>query len=392
MSPSDPPIRRVVVTGIGVVSPLGDREATWRGLCAGESAIRWLPELGYAGAPALGEPVAPEPIVSHALRAAEDAVHDAFGAEAILPSEAGCVIGDSKGGLRSVQRFLTGESAAWLDIWPNAPAVAVARRFNLTGPRLCPVAACATGLASLIRGADLIRNGECDVVLAGSTDASLEPILLASYRRMGVLSPTTAGTAERACRPFDRTRAGFAVGEGAAVLVLENLDTARARDARIYAEWLGDALAADPTHVTRLESDPASLTWLIRSALSRSRLTPPEIDYVNYHGTATRQNDLCETRAVHAAFGTAAREVVGSSLKGALGHALGAAGSLEMAMTLLGLRDGIVPPTANLNDPDPECDLDYSPRVARPRPLQTALKLSLGFGGHLAAAVVRRWC
>lgn len=383
--------RRVVVTGMGAVSPWGGREATWQRLCAGDVGVRWLPDLGFAGAPASGALVAPEPTVSHALRAAEEAVADAFGETANIPPGAGCVLGTSKGGLRSVSRFVAGDGAAWPDVWPNAPAVAVAERWAVRGPVLCPVAACATGLACLIRGADLIRTGECDVVLAGSSDASLEPVLLASYRRMGVLSPATPETAARACRPFDVTRAGFAVGEGAAVLVLENLETAQRRGARIYAEWLGDALAADPTHVTRLEADPASLTWSIRAALSRSGLRPSEIDAISFHGTATRQNDVCETRAVQAVFDSAARDVAGFSLKGALGHALGAAGSLETAMTLLALRDGIVPPTANLEKADAECHLDYTPGTARRQPLQTALKLSLGFGGHLAAAVLRRW-
>jgi 3-oxoacyl-(acyl-carrier-protein) synthase len=281
-------------------------------------------------------------------------------------------------------------SAWWNQFTPNAPARSIAERFNLRGAALCPVAACATGLVSISRGAALIRQGQCDVVLAGSSDASLHPALLSSFRRLGVLAHTGDEPA-RACRPFDRTRSGFLVGEGAAILVLERASSALTRSVAPYAELLSAEMAADPAHLTRLDSDPASLVRLITDALARAGVTPDEIDYVGVHGTATRQNDLCETRALHQALGRSASGASCSSLKGAIGHLLGAAGSVESAATLLALRDGFVPPTANLREPDPECDLDFTPLDGRRRSLQTALKLSLGFGGHLAAAIFRKW-
>ncbi len=412
MSASPP---RVAITGIGMASPLGTgREVTWQALCAGASATRWLPNLATgaavyggprdraAGAPAVlpVDRAAEEldPVVQLALAAAAEAVGDArLTGSAIERRRLGCVIGASKGGLRIFARLYAerrgvapaGAAEQWNQLYPSSCAAAVAAAHDAQGAALCPVAACATGLVSIARGADLIQSGQCDAVLAGSSDASLLPVLLASYRRLGVLArgfddPATG------CRPFDRRRNGFLVGEGAAVLVLERLEHAQHRGAAIYAEWLGGAAAADSAHLTRMPLEPDSLAWVIRAALAAARVAPEEIDYVNLHGTATRQNDAGETWAVKAALGAAARRVCCSTLKGAIGHLLGAAGSMELAATLLALRDGVVPPTVNLDEPDPACDLDYTPRTARHRPLGTALKISLGFGGHMAAAVVRR--
>jgi len=414
---------RVVVTGIGMVTPLGsDRESSWRLLKAGVSATRWLKpeELGerihdtkpswgsvrFAGAPAcLGEPCADtqrpeafsELVIKLALRAAEEAVADA---RLDLPrldlDRIGCVIGTSKGGLRSFSRAFEQHGhdpnaispSDWMQFLPNASAAAVSKHFGLRGPSLCPVAACATGLASLVRGFELVRSGTCDVVLAGSSDASLQESILASFHRMGVMArqfhqPATA------CRPFDRYRNGFLVGEGAAVLVMERYEQALARGADLYAEWLSAGLATDPVGITRLDDRAAGLTRLIRDVLRRATLTSAEIDYVNLHGTATIQNDLCETTALKAALGPAARSVRCSSLKGGIGHLLGAAGSVEMAASLLAIRDRTIPPTVNLEQCGDGCDLDYTPRHAQTERIENFLKLSLGFGGHLLAAVVR---
>lgn len=420
-----------------MVTPLGaDRETSWRGLCEGRSATRWLPDLAasqiggpadalpaairIAGAPAaVAVPDDCEPVVELALHAAREAVTDAElewaggdvhsktrvgNSSPLTPtrsstvendkSRVGCVIGTSKGGLRTFSRCLKAVrdgsiAESWLGFWPNAAAVAVAAEFDLRGPVLCPIAACATGLMSVVRGAELIREGACDVVLAGSSDASLVPIVLASYRRLGVLAngfddPATA------CRPFDRSRSGFVIGEGAAVLVLENAEHASQRGAMPYAEWLGGLMAADPHDLTQLAPEPRSLTRLISDVLRTCGVTPRDLDYINLHGTATALNDVYESRAVMAALGEdVARRIPCSSLKGGLGHLLGAAGSIELAATVLALRDGIVPPTVNLREPDSACDLDYTPLVSRRLPLRTALKLSLGFGGHLVAGTVR---
>jgi 3-oxoacyl-[acyl-carrier-protein] synthase II len=414
---------RVVVTGIGLVTPLGaDRETSWRRLVAGERAGRWLSprELDPGGAAGVAEAMSAAPfagapavrsgpskrgrsddlVTELALSAAREALSDAGLGEDADRGRIGCVIGTSKGGLRSYARLARETVAAelldhdpagavWQAFLPHAPATAVCAEFGLGGPLLSPVAACATGLVSLNRGFELVRDGACDVVLAGSSDASLVPAVLASFRRLGVLANASVRPGA-ACRPFDRDRDGFIVGEGAAVLVLERLGHAMERGAVLYAEWLAGGSATDPAGLTQLDPGAASLIRLIGETLERAELRPADIDYVNMHGTATVQNDLCETRALRAALGSAADRVSASSLKGAIGHLLGAAGSVEAACAVLAIREGVVPPTANLEHAAPGCDLDYTPQRARRRSVQAALKLSLGFGGHLAAAVIRR--
>ncbi len=337
-----------------------------------------------------------------ALLAADEATRDAgLGPQAEGDSQSpfaercGCVIGTSKVGLRSfaraMQAHIKGTPPSGLDwslLWPDAAASVVAGCFGLRGPSLCPVAACATGLVSLIRGADLIRSDECDVVLAGSSDASLVPIVLGSFQRLGVLA-RGFDDPSRACRPFDAERSGFVIGEGAALLVLEEIEHAIARGASIYAEFVAGGLAADPSGLTQVEPDGASLAWLIQDVLRRADVSPSEIDYINLHGTATRANDVAETRAVRAAFGSAADRVLCSSQKGAIGHLLGAAGSVETAVTLLALRDQVAPPTVNLCTRDAQCDLDYVAATAQSARMRNVMKLSLGFGGHLAVGVFR---
>ncbi|NOX53779.1 MAG: beta-ketoacyl-[acyl-carrier-protein] synthase family protein, partial [Planctomycetes bacterium] len=317
------------------------------------------------------------------------------------PERFGCVLGSSKGGLQSFARLwqqlredspssetFCSDPNLWFHFWPNAAASVVSHLFGLRGAAVCPVAACATGLASVAYGADLIRNGRCDVVLAGSADASLHAPLLAAYRRMGVLARGFEEPSQ-AVRPFDRRRTGFLVGEGAGMLVLERWEHAKERGARPYAEWLGWAGATDAGSLTALDPDATTLAHLLRNLLQQTQLTSEEIDYINLHGTATRLNDLCETRAVKTAFGRRAKHLACSGLKGALGHLLGAAGSVELAATVLAMRDRMIPPTVNLEEPDDLCDLDYTPGSARTRRIENAVKISLGFGGHLVAAVLR---
>lgn len=387
---------RVAVTGIGLITPFGcGRERSWERILTGAGAIRRVED--FLGAPSpLANDLHIDPVIEMATRCADEAVADA----GLVLAEAdrnriGCVIGTSKPLLRTYAAMIPDNAATpngpsqWTEFFPNQPALAVSRRLKLTGPCLCPVAACATGLVCLQRGHELIRDGDCDVVLAGSSDASLLPIVLGSFQRLGVLAKNSEHPA-KACRPFDLRRNGFVIGEGAAVFVLERLDKAIARGTKIYAEWLAGGMASDGSTLTGLDVSGESLARLITDVLKRADVQPQEIDYINLHGTATEQNDIYETRAVKSALGRAATAVSCSSLKGAIGHLLGAAGSVEMAATLLALRDGIVPPTVNLESPDPACDLDYTPRRPKQKPLRTALKLSLGFGGHLAAAVVRK--
>ncbi|MFM9959824.1 MAG: beta-ketoacyl-[acyl-carrier-protein] synthase family protein [Planctomycetaceae bacterium] len=399
----------MVVTGIGLITPLGaGREVSWSAIRNGQSAVRWLDaddltsptgealknfgtQWVGATAPRASLSASSEPVVSLALSAAREAMIQAqLSPGPILSERGGCVIGTSKLGLRSFALALRQPDGVSHELlWPNAAALAVAREWQLGGPALCPVAACATGLVSLIRGADLIRSSECDVVLAGSSDASLLPIVLGSFQRLGVMA-RGFDEPSSACRPFDAERSGFVIGEGAAVMVLEERDHALERGATVLAEFVAGGMASDPSGLTQVDPTGTSLAWLIRDVLRRADVLPEEIDALNLHGTATRANDVAETKAVRLGLGAAAERVACSSQKGAIGHLLGAAGSVESALAVLSLRDQIIPPTINLHTVDPQCDLDYVAKTARPMRLRNVLKVSLGFGGHLAVGLFRR--
>ncbi|MDR3636867.1 MAG: beta-ketoacyl-[acyl-carrier-protein] synthase family protein [Isosphaeraceae bacterium] len=414
---ADQRLQTVVVTGIGLVTGLGGtRESTWAALKDGGNALRRLdglvPEgvLPWAGAPWFDDGgIAPEcggdPALSLLLRSAHEALTDAGlgrrtpdGPPSYDPERVATLAGLSKGCLQSLARrrrdndWISAAAAGsrWPDhYWPNAGALAISRSADLRGPCLAPVAACATGLVAALQAADLIRRGACDIALAGAGDASLDPLVLGAFQKMGVLARGD-GAPSRALRPWDRRRSGFLVGEGAAVLVLERADHARERGAVPYVEFAGGAFGADGYHETSQNPDPSGLADLIARALVRARTEPSEIDLANVHGTATPSNDPLECRALRLALGAHAENVSCTANKSQIGHLLGAAGAAELAIACLSVRDGIVPPTLNLDDPDPACDLDATPHVGRRRSIRAALKLSIGFGGHLAAAVVRR--
>jgi 3-oxoacyl-(acyl-carrier-protein) synthase len=314
------------------------------------------------------------------------------------PDRAGVVIGMSKGDLGRLavmhERALSSASqagaelAGWTTTWPDAVARWVAATWGFRGPCLAPVAACATGLIAALQGGALIRRGVADLVVVGAGDASLDPLVLGAFRRMGILA-RPGDDPGAAVRPWDKARSGFLVGEGAAVLVLERDDHARARGVAPYAELAGGASGGDAYHMTGLNPDPAGLAYVIGRALADAGLAAEEIDHVNVHGTATRANDPLECRALRCALGRQAERVACSASKSQIGHLLGAAGAAELALTCLAVHDGFVPPTRNLTDPDPACDLDGTPLVGRAREIRAALKLSIGFGGHLAVAVLK---
>lgn len=398
--------RRAVVTGVGLLTSVGsDRESTWRALKRGECGTRRLAGIRVGrGEPAFGAPAlgpsgdgAVEPVLSLALTAAGEALVDSgLELDATNRDRVGCIVGSSKGGLASLRRMFAvsdnDSSAAvfWQNFLPHAAASAVASRFDLTGPLECPIAACATGLVTVLKAVDYIRDGSCDVVLAGCADASLEPSVLAAFHRMGVLA-RGFDDPQRACRPFDARRNGFLVGEGAGMFVVESVAHARRRGATVYAELLGGTTMAEAGDVTRLDCESPTLSRLITTVLRRAELAPDEVGYVNLHGTATRQNDVYETRSLKRALGSAVWRIPLSGTKPMIGHTLGASGGIELAVCLLAMRDGIVPPTINLDEPDRECDLDYTPGVARRRAVETAMKLSLGFGGHVAGVALRKF-
>lgn len=405
---------RIVITGIGLCTPLGpDRESSWRQLLKGVSAVRWLGaphwigDTVVAGAPVHLPTNRPfrhsEPLIELALTTASEAVADAgLTVGSLRVQSAGVVYGASKGGLHTFQhlfdRFRSTDAATseceensqhagqWLDVFPNQPAAAIRRLVGGDGPLLCPISACATGLAACLRGAELIRNGDCELVLAGSADISLQPALIGSFRRLGVLS-RELNDPSAACRPFDRHRSGFVIGEGAACLVLESLQSAQSRQANVYAEWLGGGMLSDPHGLTQLDPRGTSLKRLLQDLRAIAGRAP---DCINLHGTGTTSNDLIECRAIHEVFGEGVADIDCSSLKGGMGHLLGAAGSVELAAAALSIRDQVVPPTVNLVEIDPECRLRLTPGKAKPRRIEDAWKLSLGFGGHLAGACLRK--
>jgi 3-oxoacyl-(acyl-carrier-protein) synthase len=276
----------------------------------------------------------------------------------------------------------------WKQLLPNTSCAIVASDYHLCGPRLSNSTACASGTIAILKAIRAIRDGQCDIILAGSSEA-IHPLFAAGFYNMGVLAEHEVPA--QASRPFDLHRNGFVMGEGAAMLVLERLEHARQRGARIYAEAVGGRLLTDARHMTNLDADTEAIVELIRGTMRAAGISPPDVAYINAHGTGTRQNDLMESRGIRAALGRAAESVCVSSNKSMLGHLVNASGSVELAITALALRDGFAPPTLNLTTPDPECDLDCIPLVGRVRPLEHALKLSIAFGGHLAAVALRRW-
>ena len=396
--------KRIAITGIGLATAFGDLEATWRGLTSNASAIRVWDESADDH---LGAPLSPRVGVRPWLRTlASAAIADARLLDRLVERDrVGVAVGLSKGdwaGLtRHAQSFAWTSDAQrsgdadtdwgqdWLNCWPHGGAGAIASAYDFRGPCLAPVAACASGVVAVMQAAELIRSGRCDVALAGAADASLEPMLLAAFRRMRVLARES--DPQRAVRPWDRDRSGFVVGEGGAILVLEDADRAKAAGIVPWAEFAGGALGSDGHHETSLNPDPANLAALIGRALRDARMSSAEIDHVNLHGSATRDNDPLECRALRRAFGADAERLVCSANKSQIGHLLGAAGAVELAIACLSLRRGFVPPTLNLDCPDPACDLDATPHYGRALSIQGALKLSLGFGGHFAAAALRKW-
>ena len=396
---------RVVITGIGVVTSIGNgREAMWRAVQAGRSGVRRL--TGLAGIPdgmMLGAPVDVDGEFPGQLKniplcrqTAAEALADArIHWPEVDRDRFGCSIGGHMGDTDfTVERLgrhdliPPGKEPWWQQWLPNTSCAMVARDYDLRGPRLSNSTACASGTIAILKAARAIRDGQCDLALTGSSEA-IHPLFAAGFRNMRVLADHE--DPEQACRPFDSGRSGFVMGEGAAMFVLERLSHAQRRGAAIYAELLGGAILSDAHHVTNLDLDSDTLVRLIGMSLGAAHVVPRDVTYINAHGTGTLQNDAMESRGIRQAFGRAADSLCVSANKSMLGHLVNASGSVELAITALALRDGFAPPTLNLTDPDPQCDLDCIPLVGRERPLEHAIKLSIAFGGHLAAIVLRRW-
>jgi 3-oxoacyl-[acyl-carrier-protein] synthase II len=259
----------------------------------------------------------------------------------------------------------------------------------MRGPNYAPVSACATGSHAVGEGAEIIRRGDADVILAGGTEACMHPLILAGFCAMRGLAAEEEHP-PRASRPFDATRAGFVMGEGACVLALEDLDAARARGAKVYAEVLGYGASNDAYHMAAPDPASVGVAEMMQAALARARVNPSDVDYVNAHGTSTPLGDLAETKALKDVFGEHAYKLAVSSTKSMTGHCFGAAGAIEAMMCVLAIHEGTIPPTINYEHPDPECDLDYVPNDAREAKVDVALSNAMGLGGHNGCVLLGR--
>jgi 3-oxoacyl-[acyl-carrier-protein] synthase II len=408
--------RRVVVTGLGIVSPLGSSVASaWDAICNGRSGIVTLTRFDTSAFPVRigGEVVGfnvEEYMSSKDVRKFDAFVPFGFAAavqavkdsglevnEANAP-RIGVAIGAGIGGLSTIEET----TAKWLEshsprkISPffipgsiiNAAAGHVSIHFGMRGPNLALVTACTTSTHSIGIAARLIQYGDADVMVAGGAEAAFTPLGLGSFGQARALS-TRNDEPARASRPWDRDRDGFVMSEGAGAIVLEEFEHARARGAQIYAEFVGFGMSGDAYHITSPPEDGEGARLAMTNAIRDAGVSPSDVQYINAHATSTELGDRAETVAIKGAFGEHARRVAISSTKSMTGHLLGAAGAVEAIFTILAIRDGILPPTINLENPDPACDLDYIPGSARRAPVRIGLSNSFGFGGTNGSLVFR---
>jgi 3-oxoacyl-[acyl-carrier-protein] synthase II len=407
--------RRVVVTGLGVVTSIGHTvDAFWASLVAGRSGIRRVGLFDPTGfASQIGGEVRDWDAAQHmdpkearrndrythfGFVAARQAVADSGLEMAKVDGDRmGVIIGSGIGGMYTYESQLKvlaerGPRKVSPFTIPsligNMCAGLVAIEYGARGPSFGIVSACATGTHALGEAAHAIRRGEVDIMIAGGSEAAITPFAYASFCAMKAMS-TRNDEPKRASRPFDRQRDGFIMAEGAGVVVLESLDHARARGARIYCELAGYAATSDAYHITQPDPDGRGLSLAMSRALANAGVNPGQIDYINAHGTSTPYNDKFETLAIKKVFGDHARKVAISSTKSMTGHLLGAAGGIESVICVKTLQTQTIAPTINLEDPDPDCDLDYVPNVARPAPVRAVLSNNLGFGGQNAAMIFR---
>jgi 3-oxoacyl-[acyl-carrier-protein] synthase II len=407
---------RVVVTGLGLVTPVGnDVASTWDALVAGRSGVGPITQFdaaGYASRIA-GEVKGFDPddlfgrrdarrmdrFTQFAMATAGQALEDSgLRIEEDNARRFGVVIGSGVGGIitiveqvellsksgpRRVSPFLIPM------MLPDTAPGQVAIAYGLKGPNFAVISACATGANAIGEAAEVIRRGDADMMLAGGAEACVMPLACAGFSSMQALS-TRNDEPERASRPFDAERDGFVIGEGGGVVVLESETHARARGAHLYGEVVGYGATADAYHITAPDETGDGAARAMQAALDQAELDPGQIGYLNAHGTSTLLNDKGETAAIKGVFGDYAYQLPISSTKSMTGHLLGAGGAVEAVITLLALRDGVLPPTINYENPDPECDLDYVPNKARHVSIEYAMSNSFGFGGHNACLVLKR--
>jgi 3-oxoacyl-[acyl-carrier-protein] synthase II len=410
--------RRVVITGMGVLTPIGnDVDTFWRNLQNGVSGIDCITAFdtsaydcriagevhGFEAKNYFNNPkdIRRTDRYAHlAMAAAKMAMQDSgVDMDKVNRHRFGSIISSGIGGLKTLEDqhstlLSKGPSRVSAFTIPmlisNMASGLISMEFGLQGPNFCIVTACATSNNAIGESWRMIKFGDADIFLAGGAEASIIPIGLAGFSAMKALS-TRNDEPERASRPFDRDRDGFVMGEGAGVVVVEELEHAKARGAKIYCELTGYGLSADAHHMTAPPPDGEGAVRAMRMALDHAKTTPEQVDYINAHATSTGLGDVCETRAIKTVFGDYAKNVSISATKSMTGHLLGGAGAVETAACALAIRDSVIPPTINLENPDPECDLDYTANVAKQKKVRIAVNNSFGFGGHNATLVVAKY-
>jgi 3-oxoacyl-[acyl-carrier-protein] synthase II len=410
--------RRVVITGMGAITPLGnDVETFWSNLKNGVSGIRKIEFFDTSAYDCrIGGEVRgfdPKTVFKNpkdvrrtdrfaqlAMAAAKMAMTDS-GIEMANenPNRFGVLVSSGIGGLKTLEDQYTillskGPKRVSAFTIPmlisNMASGLISMEFGMRGPNMCIVTACATSNNAIGESWRMIKFGDADVFLAGGSEAAIIPIGLAGFGAMKALS-TRNDDPEHASRPWDRDRDGFVIGEGAGVVVVEELERAKKRNAKIYCELVGYGLSADAHHMTAPPHDGGGAAHAMKLALEHAQLSVDQVDYINAHATSTGLGDVAETRAIKTVFGDRAKSVSISSTKSMTGHLLGGAGAVEMAACALAIRDGVIPPTINLDHPDEECDLDFTPHKAREKKVSVVMNNSFGFGGHNATLVVKEF-
>ena len=409
--------RRVVVTGMGLVIPTGiGVETVWKNVCEGKSGIGLLTRFDTNGfeTKIAGEVKDFNPelyidkkeikrmdlFVQYAIAATKEALEDAQ--LNIAPEnceQIGVIVGTGLGGLPTLEKYHKvllerGPSRISPFFIPmliaNLASGQIAIQFGPKGPNTCVVTACATGAHCIGDAFRAIVYGDAEAMIAGGTEANITPLTIGGFNAMKALS-TKNDEPEKACRPFEKNRDGFVVAEGAGIVILEELQFALKRNAKIYGELIGYGYTGDAYHITAPSPNGDGAVRCMRMAIKDAGLKSEEMDYINAHGTSTPLNDLTETIAIKTVFGDYAKKIPISATKSMTGHLLGAAGSTEAIFTILAIRDGLMPPTLNYEEPDPQCDLDYVPNVARRKPLKVAMSNAFGFGGTNATLVFRKF-
>jgi 3-oxoacyl-[acyl-carrier-protein] synthase II len=410
--------RRVVVTGMGAITPVGnDVAATWAAICAGKPGGADITKFDHSTFPVnfAAEVKGFDPLMYLERKEAKRA--DLFAQYAIAssvqamtdagfddpskydPERMGVIIGSGIGGLKTFEeqhdvyreRGQSKISAFFIPMFiSDIAAGLVSMRFNAKGPNYATISACATSAHAIGDAFRTIQYGDADIVITGGSEATVTPMAIGGFANMKALSERNESP-ETASRPFDATRDGFVMGEGGGIVILEELEHARARGARIYAEIVGYGATGDAYHLTAPAPEGEGAQRAMRIAMKDAGWTPADIDYINAHGTSTPANDMNETKAIKAVFGEYAKTVAVSSTKSMTGHMLGAAGAVEFIFGALATRDSIIPPTINYHTPDPELDLDYTPNTAVKREVRAVLSNSFGFGGHNVTLAIKRF-